>query len=426
MPLQEILEGTSFVSASGRIYHLFGSEDKKFSLSAIPVIPPFPVITETSPLSLEDALQQIKTYSSPETTPTIQLFVDPCIEIDKTDCALKLRSPSTLPCTPIPAKDIIDEVSTIARKPKNENRKPLRVVDHCEEPFIVPFAKPEPAKPEPLLEVTETESTTLKVAAEVVPPVLVSPKTFRMHWQCRRKEKTLHRKKIPLPPVAKAEELPTVSETIPMPDTPMPDMPMPNLSAFQWSALSDSLKQTASNQIRMLTDHLIVQSNQGIKGICFKGVFPEDGCSTILLCAVRALTERKYRILLIDAHYRNIDLPKQLNLSGNWDTGNEVLTLNEYLGMWVWQESRTIKENTALLAEIMAACREDYDLMLLDCGSLTESPLSEFVELWNQIELDGIILIPNVKQPEEISMSHIVDRLRQHHIHLIGITENHV
>jgi Mrp family chromosome partitioning ATPase len=217
-------------------------------------------------------------------------------------------------------------------------------------------------------------------------------------------------------PIDTKETLPIASDAKPMPD----------LSTFQWSVLSDSLKQTASNQIRMLTDHLIVQSNQGIKGICFKGVLPEDGCSTILLCAVRALTERKYHVLLIDAHHRHIDLPHQLNLSGHWDTGNAVITLNEYLGMWVWQESRTEKENTLLLAEILATNRENYDLMLLDCGSLTESPLVEFAELWNQIEPDGVILVPNMKQPQEISMPHIADRLRQHQIHLIGIAENHV
>ena len=418
LPLQEILGSTSFVSASGRVYHLFGNEDKQFSLPAIPAIPPFSIITETSPLSLEEALQKIETYTLHENPPTIQLFIDPHTDIDKVGCVPRFHSPETLlSSVPIPAKDIIDEVSAIARKPSNENWKPLRVLmDHCDEPFIVPFVKPEP-----LSEEIKAEKITLKIAAELVLPVLVSQKTFRMHWQSRHKKQTFYRKTFSLPPVVMPHVTdrkiqPIVSEVKPVPD----------LSKFQWSALSDSLKQTASNQIRMLTDHLIVQSNQGIKGICFKGVFPEDGCSTILLCAVRALTERKHRVLLIDAHYRHIDLPKQLNLLGNLDSGNEVLTLNEYLGMWVWQESRTVKENTAMLTEVMAASREDYDLMLLDCGSLTESPLTEFVELWNQIEADGVILVPNVKQPKEISMSHIADRLRQHHIHLIGITENHV
>lgn len=412
MPLQEILDGTSFVSASGRIYRLFGNEEEKFSLPTIPTIPPFPVLTETSPLSLDEALQKIETYSTQEHPPTIQLFAGPRTEIDKVGGASGFRSPSALlPRTPIPAKDIIDEVSTVTRKPKNESRKQLRVfIDNGEEPFIVPFPKLE----EPLPEVSKTESITLKVAAEFVPPILVSPKTFRKHWQCRHKEKTPYRTQFSFSPI------------VAMPIDTKDAKPMPDLSTFQWSVLSDSLKQTASNQIRMLTDHLIVQSNQGIKGICFKGVLPEDGCSTILLCAVRALTERKYHVLLIDAHHRHIDLPHQLNLSGHWDTGNAVITLNEYLGMWVWQESRTEKENTSLLAEILATNRENYDLMLLDCGSLTESPLVEFAELWNQIEPDGVILVPNMKQPQEISMPHIADRLRQHQIHLIGIAENHV
>jgi Mrp family chromosome partitioning ATPase len=184
--------------------------------------------------------------------------------------------------------------------------------------------------------------------------------------------------------------------------------------------------QTADNQIRMLTDHLIVQSHQGVKVICFKSVFPGDGCSTVLLCAVRALMERKHRVLLLDVHRQHIDLPKQLNLLGNGDSGSEVIPLNEYLDLWVWQEAKPAEENTALLAEVIATRHTDYDLILLDSGSLTKSPLTEFIEFWKRIEPDGVILVSNTKHPPEIPVSHIARRLRQHHIHLIGITENYV
>jgi hypothetical protein len=130
--------------------------------------------------------------------------------------------------------------------------------------------------------------------------------------------------------------------------------------------------------------------------------------------------------LLVDTHHRHIDLPKQLNLSGNLDSDNDVIALNDHLGLWVWQESKTAEENMSTLAEVITAQRGEYDLILLDDGSVTESPLTVLVEFWNSVELDGIILVANTKRPTEMPVSHIAGRFRQHHIHLIGIAENYV
>jgi Mrp family chromosome partitioning ATPase len=309
-------------------------------------------------------------------------------------------------------------VSKNSHKPHDERRKPLRVIfDQVEEPFIVPFAKPAEITeiPEATVEEIETKNITLKVVTEFVPSIHF-PSKFRKCRQRRNIAKMPYRKPFLFPstPASLTEEPPKCNEPKPSVD----------ISTFQWSAPLDSLMQTASNQIRMLTDHLVVQSNQEIKAICFKSVFPGDGCTTILLCAVRALTERKQRVLLIDTHNRHIDIPKQLNLSGDLDSGNEILTLHDDLGLWVWQESKSAEENMMRLAEIIATHREHYDLILLDSGSVTESPLMEFVEFWNRIGADGIVLVSNTKHPSEIPVSHIAERFRQHHIHLIGITEN--
>ena len=443
VPFPEIPGGTTFVSGTGRIYRLFGNEEGTFSLPEVPAIPPCFAAAKKSTLSLEEALQQIESYSSltvsekvvqPKTDPPIlQLFpLDPssnqplggCSETSKETQVVKrgheplsnFHVSSMLPQhnTTFSVKDIVDEVSQHLPCPHEEKRKPLRVIfEYAEEPFIVPFTKAES-----LPEVVETrKNRTFKVITEVAPPVLF-PKIVPKYWQFRRTENTPYRKQCFLPSLADSHtEEPAVI------DEPKPGF---DVSMFQWSAQLNSLMQSANNQTRMLTDHLVVQSNQGVKTVCFKSVFPGDGCSTILLCAVRALTERKYRVLLVDAHHRHINLPKQLNLAGNLDSGNTAVTLNEYLGLWVWQESKTAEENTALLGDLLTAHREEYDLIMLDCGSLTESPLTEFVEFWNRIKPDGIILVSNMKHPPEISMSHVAERLRQHQIHLIGITENYV
>jgi len=462
MSLPEVLGGTAFISTSGRAYRLFGNEDKAFSMPTIPEVPPILAAPKSSILSLEEALQMIETFSSPKTSDstsesseqpkpsptirtaehvsasanpsTLQLFQalgkpatpDQNDQNADTEISLKLVKSDNIPSNVVQnvtlsVKDVVREVSQVfpgaapnsSPKPKEERRRPLRVVsDHVEEPFVVPFAKPEPPP-----EKHETKGTALKIVSEFIPPIL-SSKVLKKYGQHRRKAKTLYRKQFSLPSVSavQIEELPVIC---------VPKPPV-DISAFQWSAQLDSLMLTASNQIQMLTDHLVVQQHQGTKAICFKSVFSGDGCSTIMLCAARALTERNYRILLIDAHHRHINLPKQLNLSGNLETGNEVLAINDRLGLWVWQESKTTEENTALTAEIVTTHRENYDLILLDDGSVTESPLTAFVEFWNQVELNGVVLVSNTKRPTEMPVSHIARRLRQYHVPLIGIAENYV
>ena len=423
MTLSELLGGTSFVSATGRTYRLFGNEDKALDLPAIPAIPPILAVSKTAAVTLEEALQQIASFSQPTECkkvreqpaadpPTLQLFQT----LEATAPQKLAKKDRMIPSASLSAKDILDEVSQNMPKPQEVKRTPLRVIpEHIEEPFIVPFTKPEP----PPEEKSQTKIPALKIVSDFVLEIHL-PKTVRKCRKHRRKEKTSYRKPLSLPPapVSPPEEL-----QIAVIGQQKPDI---EPSMFRWSAQLDSLKQTAGNQTQMLTDHLIVQSNQGTKVICFKSIFPGDGCSTILLCAARTLSERNYRILLVDAHHRHIDMPKQLNFSGNLDSGNEVITLSNRLGLWVWQESKTAEENRTTLAEIITIHREKYDLILLDDGSITESPLTEFVEFWNHAALDGVILVSNTKRSAEIPVSHIAGRFRQHRIHLIGVTENYV
>ena len=421
MTLMDVLGGTSFVSATGRTYRLFGNEDKAFSLPAIPAIPPILTASKTAAVSLEEALQQIESFSQPSVPapivsekvqpkpivapPTLQLFQ----ALGESAPKKLVKKENTPPSVSLPAKGIIDEVSQSLAKRHEEKRTPLRVIfEHVEEPFIVPFTKPEPMPEEPV-----TKNVTLKIATEPEFALVIHcPKTLRKCQRHHRKGKATYRKPFSQPPA------PVV-----VVDEPKPVI---DVSTFQWSAQLDSLMQTAGNQIRMLTDHLIVQSNQGTKGICFKSIFPGDGCSTILLCAAKTLTERNYRVLLMDAHHRHVNLPERLNLSGNLDSGSEVIVLNKRLGLWVWQDSKTVEENRLALSEVITANQEKYDLILVDDGSVTESPLTEFVEFWGGAALDGVILISNTKRSAEMPVSHVASRFRQHHIPLIGITENYV
>ena len=447
VPLPVLQEGMAFVPGSDRTYRLYGNEEETFSIPAIPALPPICTALLKSPaVSLEEALQQIDTFVAPIENKDLStlLLAEPQSSdsvlrfAQSNDCDSVNRKHADRNCNPVNwTRDIINEVLQVSPKPREampvETRKPLRVIfEQEEEPVVIPFVKPETP---PVA--TETTSPPLKIVAEnivaeFVPPTL-SPKTFRKYWQSRHRERTLYQK-VCLPPVRSqpvcivqpdcaVQDCTVQPEEPQVVSTPTPPTTSPT---FKWSEQLDSLMQTASNQIRMLTDHLVVQSNQGVKAICFKGVYPGDGCSTLLLCAAKALTQRGYRVLLIDTHHINIDLPKQLNLSEHLNAEHEVLVLDDLLGLWAWQESKTAEENMEFLAKIVAAHREEYDLILLDDGSVTECPLAEFVEFWEQAELDGVILVSNTKRPSEIPVSHVAGRRKQHHIHLIGITENYV
>ena len=449
MPLSEVLNGTTFVSATGRVYRLFGNEEESFSLPAIPPLPPLLTAAKESVPSLEQVLEQIESFSIPATgktvpEPPLQTVnnqtmnnVSPAKNVPALHLFRALEesfAPRLVRCgresgtASLSVREIVGDVSQKqTSKPKSERRQyvpaaPPRIVpDPTEEPFIIPFAI-STATQEDSPQMTETRIPALKLVSEFFPPIFI-PSTLL--WQCWKrcqkkhgsKTKTLYRKPFSSPiRFTKTEETPINSE---------PKLPI-DISTFHGLPHLDSLMQTANDQIRTLADHLVMQSNQGVKVIGFKSVFPGDGCSTILMCAARVLLDRHYRILLIDTHYRHLDLPRQCNLLGDMDLESQVIPLNDRLGLWVWQKLKTIEENRATLASIIADHRDKYDLILLDDGSITESPLMEFVGLWNSIELDGIILVSNAKRPTELPVSYVMERLQQHHIHLVGVMENYV
>ena len=467
LPLPDGLSGTTLVSPSGRVYHLFGNEEKTFSMPEIPAIPESLGVPKPLAFTLEEALQQIETFATSATEnkvaetsaqpkpsltlrtaeqsytpeiatssnpPTIQLHQalgESVVAEQPAVIGIPLKFVKSETAPPRAALSI-DSVAlkgfptlpSPALKQNDEKRQTLRVVSaHSEEPFIVPYVQPVEVAKE-----TETKSTMLRVVSgksvmeSTLSPAMLNrlrcTKILKKSGQHRRNERAQHRKHFSLPPVSAVPvvESPVVCEPKPLVDP----------TTFRWSDQLNSLMQTAENQIQMLTDHLVVRLSQGMKGICFKSVFPGDGCSTIMLCAARALTERNFRVLLVDAHHRHIDLPKQLNLSGDLDTGNEVIELNNRLGLWAWQESKTTEENVKLLAKVVQTYRSKYDLILVDDGSITESPLMDFIAFWNQVDLSGVVLVSNIKRSSELPMSHIAKRFRQHHVPLVGIAENYV
>jgi Mrp family chromosome partitioning ATPase len=197
-----------------------------------------------------------------------------------------------------------------------------------------------------------------------------------------------------------------------------------------WPEHLKSLELAASDQICFLADHLEIQKEQMRKVFSFNSIQCGDGCTTLALCASRELAERGYRVLLVDAHRQNPELPQLLHLKTNPDFYEIITLIPDRLELLPWSETsieiNTNDHTTQSFAEIVGSFRDDYDFILLDNGSLVESSLSDHLLLWREMCSDGVLLVLNMKNPASISVRTIAQRLQQNQINLLGIVENYV
>ncbi|MDR0706011.1 MAG: hypothetical protein LBF88_13645 [Planctomycetaceae bacterium] len=197
-----------------------------------------------------------------------------------------------------------------------------------------------------------------------------------------------------------------------------------------WPEYLKSLELAASDQICFLADHLEIQKEQKRKVFSFNSVQSGDGCTTLALCASRELAERGYRVLLVDAHRQNPELPQLLHLKTNPEFCEIITLIPNRLELLPWSETsieiNTNDHTTQSFAEIVGSFRDDYDFILLDNGSLMECSLSDHLLLWREMNSDGVLLVLNMKNPAPISVRTIAQRFLQNQINLLGIVENYV
>ncbi|MDR2117138.1 MAG: hypothetical protein LBP87_12230 [Planctomycetaceae bacterium] len=197
-----------------------------------------------------------------------------------------------------------------------------------------------------------------------------------------------------------------------------------------WPEYLKSLELAASDQICFLADHLEIQKEQKRSVISFNSFQSGDGCTTLALCAARELAERGYRLLLVDAHRQNPELPQLLHLETNPDVYEIITLIPDRLELLPWSgtsiEIDSQDHITQSFAQIVASFREHYDFILLDNGSLVECPFAERVSLWRGMYSDGVLLVLNMKRPPSVNIQTIAQRLFQNQINLLGIVENYV
>ena len=198
-----------------------------------------------------------------------------------------------------------------------------------------------------------------------------------------------------------------------------------------WPKYLASLEYRASNQIRHLADHLEMQLANGRKVVSFHGFRSGDGSTTLSLCAARELAERGHRLLLADAHPQYPELAMLLELDVHPHLYEIMTLIPDRLELLPWSESfiETVSHDQTHMtsfADIVASLRDEYDGILLDSGSLTESPLKKYVGQWRQMRSDGVLLVVNTKNPEPINVRAVAQRLHQFNVELLGVAENYV
>ena len=197
----------------------------------------------------------------------------------------------------------------------------------------------------------------------------------------------------------------------------------PRCVSFRWPSVCDALKEKADRQIRSLADHLIVLKENIRQTICFHGFFPSEGCSTLLLCAVRELTDRGFNVLLVDGNTRNPELPKLLGIPTAWALGERLALVDHRLEL-LSLYGTTGKMNSTLTQ--VRLLKHSYDFILIDAGSLTEGDPSEKTLFWQETAADGVFLVVNTKNRQPVNLDAVGSRLRRHGVELLGVSENYV
>ena len=190
--------------------------------------------------------------------------------------------------------------------------------------------------------------------------------------------------------------------------------------SFRWPDVCDALKKKADTQIGSLADYLVALKEHGRKTICFHGFFPAEGCTTLLLCAVRELTDRGFSVLLVDGNVRHPELPMLLDVPKP-TKNDELLSLADHR-----LELLSLTGKTPERSKQVGLLKNSYDFILIDAGSLTEGEPSEKTLFWQETAADGVMLVINTKNRQPVNLEAVDGRLRQHGIELLGVSENYV
>jgi len=215
--------------------------------------------------------------------------------------------------------------------------------------------------------------------------------------------------------------------------------PAVRVESFTWPGTCRRLVRQMPNAWDGVVSRLLEQNPmRGSQVVGIAGCRRGAGCTTVLLCLAKRLTELGVSIAMVDADLGRPDLARQLAVavqSGWDDVLRDGLPLRD-----VMVESRSDRAVLLPTREPMPAAqqgtgglpasislgvlRRHYRLVLVDLGPLLDVPYEPLaMGLIGQAGIDSVLLVHDVRQPNEVDRLQATSRLHQAGTTVIGITE---
>jgi Mrp family chromosome partitioning ATPase len=210
---------------------------------------------------------------------------------------------------------------------------------------------------------------------------------------------------------------------------------------FAWSPMANRLSLAAGIQLDRLADGLSAGLAEGHRVVALGACTRGEGCTTLVQCAARRLSQRGLKVILVDADFQYPCLARRLGLlpQAGWEDvliGRVPLeeaiieSLGDRLDVLPLRGLSAEQDFPAGVpvdpAASLTALRDRYDLVLLDLGSLEQAaPAGQPLEAaarW----IDGVVLVHNVRSTPQAELTLARNRLQAAGIAEAGIAENFV
>lgn len=216
--------------------------------------------------------------------------------------------------------------------------------------------------------------------------------------------------------------------------------PALQVDQFIWPKICDQIIAKAAWRFDQLTSQLIVGVTHGRKTLALSSCNSGEGCTTALLCIARRLSALGIKVALVDAHFATARLAEQLGLAppAGWDqvlrgeiplTEALVESVQDKLTLLPLAET-TLEGISAFdlrhVSTTIEALRNDFDLVLLDCGPLMEAPQANIISMGQNAELDAVILVRDVRCATDVQMIRVKRLVAAAGMTICGVAENFV
>jgi Mrp family chromosome partitioning ATPase len=297
--------------------------------------------------------------------------------------------------------------------------------------------QPEPI-PEPEVEKTPAEifeqlSASMKQynAARQAPLPLPEKKMAREEPPAPNKSVSAEKKSFAAkPPAAEPQSVPAIRLF----------QPMLQVDHFAWPKVCGRLENGANAEIDRVVETLMAAQMRGKKSFILGGCQSGDGATSLLLAAARRMATREMKVVLVEADWSQPQLARRLGLlpQYGWEDVllgrlplEEVLieSIAERLVILPVREPFSAAELPAeaasRLVESWNSLRHHFDMVLVDSGPLSSSPVLD-PQYTNAMasRIDATLLVKNLRQQDQNEFDAVGQALNNAGAKVLGIVEN--